>query len=611
MSENPVRSAALEAMDRGWCVFPVAGKVPATPNGLKDASRDFDRIRAWWELHPGRGLAVATGDKSGVWALDLDGERGREAIRELQERHGGLPETVTSRTARGFHLFFRLPEGVTVRNSAGKVAPGIDVRGGGGYVVLPPSPHPSGTAYEWVSGRSPDDLVPASAPDWLLHAVQAHAENGDRPRAAPIPDQILKGQRNHTLASLAGSYRERGSSRDAMAAALHVENQQRCIPPLADDEVERIADSISRYEPTGQSHPAAVLLNQGDEKRPSRKIPEPIGVSDLLSIEESGERFLVDQLIEEDSNILMAAAPKSHKTNMALHLGVCAAAGRSFLGAFRVPEPLRCGLILMEDRQHRVRRRIERIANSEGVQPESLGGRLHFWFRPPLRLGDAAAIRELGDYVESLDLDLLVVDSWSYVSAGDSNSADEVTPQLMALSGLRDRRPGLVNLLVVHAGKHQEHRGDRVTDIIRGSGAFGAWYDTGILLTRKDEQTPVTVRVEHRDLPAPEPFAFTVEDEFAGPPPMGYLRLRRADKSADQLALEKDAERVTYPLLVKLLEHPAGVSRRGLRDLVPEESWRVVETAFEILKSRGEADMTPAPRKGIPANYFPTVPGVP
>lgn len=340
------------------------------------------------------------------------------------------------------------------------------------------------------------------------------------------------------------------------------------------------------------------------------KIPAPTTVGDLLRLEEPEEVFQIEELMEADANIILGAAPKTHKTNLVLHVAVAGAAGRSVLGSFRVPEPLKIGLVLMEDRPHRVKRRIERIAASEGVDPQSLEGRLFVWFRPSLRLGDMEAIAELGDYVEELDLDMLWIDSFSYVSVGDSNSADEVTPQLMALSSLRDRRKGLTVGLTVHAGKHQEHRGDRVTDIIRGSGAFGAWYDSGIVLSRKDEHAPVTMRVEHRDLPAPEPFAFTVSDEHPGTPAGGYLRLRRSGKTAAQLEREKTGARLAPALKGKLVECPDGVSRRGLRDLLPDEAHRDVEAAFDVLRDRGEAVLTPPPKKGLAATYKLTVTGV-
>ena len=80
--------------------------------------------------------------------MDVDGLDAEVELRRLEAKHGNLPATVEVITTRGRHLYFQTPE-TSVRNSAGKVAPGIDVRGDGGYVLAPPSIHPSGRRYEW------------------------------------------------------------------------------------------------------------------------------------------------------------------------------------------------------------------------------------------------------------------------------------------------------------------------------------------------------------------------------------------------------------------------------------------------------------------------------
>lgn len=174
---------ALAYASRGWALLPVQGKIPATDHGSRDATRDPDELRALWSREDvgGYGVALATGAPSGVWALDVDGEAGAESLGHLTERHGALPDTVTSRTGgRGWHLLFAMPEGRDVRNSAGKVGPSIDVRGTGGYIVLPPSRHPSGRSYQWMPGRGPSNLPVANAPAWLLDRVMKRAE---KPRA--------------------------------------------------------------------------------------------------------------------------------------------------------------------------------------------------------------------------------------------------------------------------------------------------------------------------------------------------------------------------------------------------------------------------------------------
>ena len=87
------------------------------------------------------------------------GRQGEESLIELQRRGCHLPDTYTVKTGGGGqHLYFLWPEGAGVRNSAGKIAPGLDVRGHGGYVVAPPSLHASGARYEVNESAVPPAL---------------------------------------------------------------------------------------------------------------------------------------------------------------------------------------------------------------------------------------------------------------------------------------------------------------------------------------------------------------------------------------------------------------------------------------------------------------------
>ena len=140
-----VRSA-LALAKRGLAVFPCRpqDKRPATVHGCKDASTNAELIRYWWEQDPAYNIGVATGAPSGLFVVDVDGLDAEAELSRLEHENGDLPPTVEVITARGRHLYFQLPADVPIPNSAGKIAAGIDVRGTGGYVLAPPSMHPSG-----------------------------------------------------------------------------------------------------------------------------------------------------------------------------------------------------------------------------------------------------------------------------------------------------------------------------------------------------------------------------------------------------------------------------------------------------------------------------------
>lgn len=141
------------------------------PNGYKSASTDSATVRGWLADDPSMNLGVATGN--GVVVLDLDSPEahawwtGQCAAYDLDEHL--VP---ASTTGRGSHLWFALPGSETVPCTAGRLAPGVDIRGAGGYVVAPPSIHPNGTKYRWLRPIA-GELPPI--PDWLLHLIHEAA----------------------------------------------------------------------------------------------------------------------------------------------------------------------------------------------------------------------------------------------------------------------------------------------------------------------------------------------------------------------------------------------------------------------------------------------------
>jgi len=121
----------------GYSIFPCRNKLPLTQHGFKDASNDAKVIADWWARWPEAQIAVATGKVSGLFVLDVDGPEGEALVLQLN-----LPETRTIETRPGRkQLWFQQPEGVTTKSDAGVLAPQLDRRGDGGYVIAPPSIH--------------------------------------------------------------------------------------------------------------------------------------------------------------------------------------------------------------------------------------------------------------------------------------------------------------------------------------------------------------------------------------------------------------------------------------------------------------------------------------
>jgi hypothetical protein len=241
-------NSALALAARGLSIFPCLprDKTPAISGGCNSATRDPDQIRAWWKLNPDFNIAIATGDKSGVFVADVDAAAGFVALARL----GVLPDTVEANTARGAHEYFRMPK-MDIRNSAGKVAPHVDIRGNGGYVLAPPSIHPSGQRYEWSidCARSVAD-----APQWLLDKLVDHPSQKLRSDPGELVTDAVEGQRNDRIARLAGHLLRHRVHIQMTASLMLAWNAQHCIPPLDDDEVLRTIDSISKCEGRRRGH---------------------------------------------------------------------------------------------------------------------------------------------------------------------------------------------------------------------------------------------------------------------------------------------------------------------------------------------------------------------
>jgi putative DNA primase/helicase len=242
------------------------GKHPRISEWQKLASTEESWLKGWFMRQwPGANIGILTGEESGVCVVDIDLKSGGDvSLMELCDRHGIIwPETLTVLTGSGgFHYYFQFPKGLDLRNTSGKLGRGIDTRANGGFVVAPPSLHASGNRYKWVNNSEPAPL-----PDLLLKllteakpSAAALSHDKARPQAksgASIGAVIAFHERNSTLTKIAGALRGRGAQLPELEAELLDINTRRCSPPLAEDEVIKIARSVSRY-PTEAEKRAAV-----------------------------------------------------------------------------------------------------------------------------------------------------------------------------------------------------------------------------------------------------------------------------------------------------------------------------------------------------------------
>ncbi len=271
---------ALQYASRGWPVFPCrANKQPATPHGFKDASTERETIIAWWIADPAAMIGAPMGAASGIIAVDLDkdtakGLDGPAAFDALAKSAGEPIRTRQHHTPRGgLHLLFTHP-GEPVKNTASGIARGIDTRGDGGYIILPPSKTEAGEY------RVEGDADPAPLPPWLcglfrrkgiMAAPAANKPPWPPPTRRPIPADLAKpppfkppgcppsvaaivaagvseGQRNDRALAVAVQLRDEGHDRATVEG--HVLTFARnCTPPLPEREALAVVASAFTRPP--------------------------------------------------------------------------------------------------------------------------------------------------------------------------------------------------------------------------------------------------------------------------------------------------------------------------------------------------------------------------
>ena len=170
INQAPLKDAALAYAMRGWPVLPLNEKEKrplvdkelegpdGEPlfHGLKQATTDLATIERWWDAHPNANIGLRTGIVFDV--LDLDGPPATAAMVKVapRYRHDGP----VSSTGKGYHLLFAASGS---KNHAFLMDTTVDFRGDNGYIVAPPSIHPSGHRYKWA--RDSNNLP--EPPEWL------------------------------------------------------------------------------------------------------------------------------------------------------------------------------------------------------------------------------------------------------------------------------------------------------------------------------------------------------------------------------------------------------------------------------------------------------------
>lgn len=181
----------------GFRVHPLSNKnkIPLLDDWTRKASSEEAVIKKWAKKYIDCNWGIATGLESGIFVIDIDPKNGGTETWKRMTQDQKMPKTLEVVTGtKGSHYYFEYPSAVAVTNSS--LGKGVDVRGEGGNIVIPPSIHPNGNTYLWAKGKTPDKVKPAKAPKWMITKIK---ESSILNFPSLIGTKIEKGERNNTI----------------------------------------------------------------------------------------------------------------------------------------------------------------------------------------------------------------------------------------------------------------------------------------------------------------------------------------------------------------------------------------------------------------------------
>jgi RecA-family ATPase len=477
---NNMMEAALDYAEQGIPIFICKpnGKSPLTPNGFKDATTDPEIIKAWLKKHPDANIATPTGTNQGIGVtIDIDGADNlwpKKPDSQLSLDKGVSVDTPNG----GSHYHFLLPEGKSWRTSASKVFEKVDIRGKGGYVLLPPSII-NGIKYAYrYTDTTLNDLT---EPDtWVMSALDfIDRERDDSPTNSELKtsgNSIPEGRRNDNLTRYAGLFKRYDFNETELFKMLQTINQERCKPPLNDQEVHNIIKS-SRSWKSDQ-----VSVNN---------LSIPVSVDDgIVTIDFSR---LLDEPAPSIEYIFEGMLPKGilsgldgqgglGKSNLIQELVMSLACGKALIDSFVPSKPMKVLWCQGEDNEEEIHRRTKKIQRAFQLTDadEALCGsniKLHLMHAHPLvKPEDGTMIttenfERIKQDVIDFQPELVVLDPRSGFYAGLENENSQMAHFMGSLRSLTKLVPGGSTILMAH---HTSKANQDTMDSSSGRGASAA-----------------------------------------------------------------------------------------------------------------------------------------
>ena len=510
---------ALDYVNSGWSVLPVKPeeKRPFMTNWLQ-----YNRMRAtketvenWFRNLSGAGVGVVTGKISNMVVLDVESYC-KIPLEELLKKY---PTQLYSKTGSGgYHLFYQYPTGVPkVANRVG-IFEGADLRADGGFIVLPPTIHPSGGRYEWISrgipGAFPSSLLDLRSKPmvqnegWITEALRGVSEGG----------------RNDTCARLAGYFFKKGMSYDIVEALL-LEWNERNDPPLPVNEVRTTLKSIERsHSGVGDSQFTSVQFeNDSTEEEKKENTFDVMKMSDYVKgYGGEGVSWLVADWLPDKSITFLISPPESYKTWILLDLAVSVATGLPFLGGYAVNQTGPTLIIQQEDSHSGLTDRLALIVEQKfGMVPKLEGDEwqvpkmpdIPIYVHPSrmLRFDNKAVIEEVEKQIEALKPKVILIDPLYSTTASTDNYMSDLANQMMVLKTWRDKYG--CSFVIAHHSKKNLDPDSTAREDSWGSQFLNAFLEAGWQIRRNPKlaQNEIVVRRHSKVMGNQSPISLTFD----------------------------------------------------------------------------------------------------
>jgi hypothetical protein len=493
-----VKAHALALAARGFRVFPIAPgqKAPPLLNGWpQKATSNAAEVEMFWLAVPNANIGIHC---EGLLVIDVDVKKGGNGSLELLSLQNDVPATLRTLTpSGGTHLFYRLPaRHGGVPNSVEELAPGLDVRSTGGYVVAPGSVVSAGT---YAFDDAAREIAPA--PDWLVQLLGSSRIRPDVVAGDRVPDagdagyerarQWLAGQTpavqgqggDARTFAVACGLRDQGVSRDQALELLRSWNLL-CMPPWSDQDLAQKVTNAYRYAENEAGSKAAA-----PEDFPvvagvpaPRLVPQSGGgvrtINDLADDQDIGPGYAIKGVLQRASYAEVFGAPGEGKTFIALDMAYAVASGLPWMGRKVHAGPV---LYLAYEGQGGLKKRAKALLQKYGAKPVPL-----YVESAAFNLRELAGRAVLGVVLATLPEKpvLVVVDTLARaLMGGDENSAQDVGSFNTAVAALI-ANTGACVMIVHHSGKDKS-KGARGSSALQGAIDTEIEVDSGQVIPRK------------------------------------------------------------------------------------------------------------------------------